>query len=69
MAVGCPITPLVLSDDEFQQHQSIANSKSLSHSIVQPVQIVLGCAADETNTAISKRMGLKGMSAGKWRRR
>jgi putative transposase len=32
-------------------------------------QIVLACGAGETNTAISKRMGLTGMTVGKWRRR
>jgi putative transposase len=61
--------PLVLSDDEFQQLQSIANSRSLPHSIVQRAQIVLACGAGETNTSISKRMGLTGMTVGKWRRR
>jgi len=69
MAVGRPIPPLVLSDDEVQQLQSIAYSRSLPHSIVQRAQIVLACAAGETNTAISKRMGLTGMTVGKWRRR
>ena len=29
MAVGRPMPPLVLSDDEVQQLQSIANSRSL----------------------------------------
>jgi putative transposase len=69
MAVGRSIPPLVLSDDEVQQLQSIANSRSLPHSMVQRAQIVLACATGETNTAISKRMGLTGMTVGKWRRR
>ena len=69
MAVGRPMPPLVLSDDEVQQLQSIANSRSLPHSIVQRAQIVLACGAGETNTAISKRMGLTGMTVGKWRKR
>ena len=69
MAVGRPMPPLVLSDDEVQQLQSIANSRSLPHSIVQRAQIVLACGAGETNTSISKRMGLTGMTVGKWRKR
>ena len=69
MAVSRPMPPLVLGDDEVQQLQSIANSRSLPHSIVQRAQIVLACEAGETNTAISKRMGLKGMTVGKWRKR
>ena len=54
--------PLVLSEGEIQQLQSIASSRSLPHSIVQRTQIVLACAAGETNTSIAKRMGLTGMT-------
>jgi putative transposase len=36
---------------------------------VQRAQIVLACGAGETNTAIAKRMGLSGMTVGKWRTR
>ncbi len=61
--------PLVLSDDEVQQLEGIASSRSLPHSIVQRAQIVLACGAGETNTAIAKRMGLSGMTVGKWRKR
>ncbi len=61
--------PLVLSEDEVQQLQGIASSRSLPHSIVQRAQIVLACGAGETNTAIAKRMGLTGMTVGKWRKR
>jgi transposase len=32
-------------------------------------RIVLAFGAGETNTAISKRMGLTGMTVGKWRNR
>ena len=49
--------------------QSLAHSRSLPHSIVQRAQIVLACAAGDTNTAIAKRMGLSGMTDGKWRKR
>ncbi len=57
MALGRPMPPLVLSDDEVQQFQGIASSRSLPHSIVQRAQIVLACGAGESNTAIAKRMG------------
>lgn len=60
---------LVLSDDEVQQLRGIASSRSLLHSIVQRAQIVLACGAGETNTSIAKRMGLTGMTVGKWRQR
>ena len=69
MALGRPMPPLVLNDDEVQQLQGIASSRSLPHSIVQRAQIVLACGAGETNTAIAQRMGLSGMTVGKWRKR
>ncbi|MFM1799521.1 MAG: hypothetical protein RLZZ117_1799 [Cyanobacteriota bacterium] len=69
MAVGRPMTPLVLSDDDVQQLRSIANSRSLPHSIVQRAQIVLASGAGETNTSIANRMGLRVMTVGKWRKR
>jgi putative transposase len=61
--------PLILTEDEVQQLQALANSRSLPHSIVQRAQIVLACGAGETNTAIAKRMGLTGTTVGKWRKR
>ncbi|MFZ0409574.1 MAG: helix-turn-helix domain-containing protein [Cyanobium sp.] len=69
MALGRPMPPLLLSDDEMQQLQSIANSTTLPPSLVQRAQIVLACGAAETNTAIAKRLGLTGMTVGKWRKR
>ena len=69
MALGRPMSPLVLTNDEVQQLQGIASSRSLPHSIVQRAQIVLACGAGETNTSIAKRMGLTGMTVGKWRKR
>ena len=56
MALGRPMPPLVLRDDEVQQLQGIASSRSLPHSIVQRAQIVLACGAGETNTSIAKRI-------------
>jgi len=67
--VGRPMSPLVLDEVVAQQLQALANSRSLLHSIVQRAQIVLACGTGETNTAIAKRMGLTGMTVGKWRKR
>jgi putative transposase len=61
--------PLVLSEDEIQQLQALAGSRSLLHSSVQCVQTVLACSAGETNTAIDKGMGMTGMTVGKWHNR
>ena len=67
--VGRPMPPLVLSEDEDQQLQALAHSRSLPHSIVHRAQIVLVCGAGETNIAIAKRMGVTGTTVGKWRER
>jgi putative transposase len=68
VALGRPIPPRILSDDEVQQLQALAHSRSLPHSIVQRAQIVLACGAGEAETAIAKRMGLTRMTTGKWRK-
>lgn len=69
MPVGRPMAPLNLTDDELSQLQSLAGSRSLPHSIVQRAQIVLACAAGDTNTAVAKRFGVRGSTVGKWRQR
>ena len=67
-ALGRPMPPLVLSQDEVQQLQSIASSRSLPHALVQHAQIVLAFGAGDTNPSIAKRMGLTAMTVGKWRK-
>jgi len=64
MAPGWPMPQRDLSEDEIQQLQSIANSRSYTHSLVQRAQIVLACGGGETNTAIAYRMGVAGMTQG-----
>ena len=69
MPTGRPMAPLELSADEASQLQSLAGSRTLPHSIVQRAQIVLACAAGETNTAVAKRFAVRGSTVGKWRQR
>ena len=69
MPVGCPMPPLALSEDDVRELQSIGNSRSMPHALVQRAQIVLACGAGETNTAIAMRMGVTGMTVGIWRKR
>jgi len=69
MPVGSPMPPLALSEDDVRELQSIANSRSMPHALVQRAQIVLACGSGETNTTIAKRMGVTGMTVGKWRKR
>lgn len=69
MARGRPIEPLTLNEGEKVQLQSLAQSRCLPHGLVQRAQIVLACAAGETNAAIAKRMRLTNNTVGKWRQR
>ncbi len=69
MPTGRPMAPLELSGDEFSQLPSLAGSRTLPHSIVQREQIVLACAAGDTNTAVAKRFAVRGSTVGEWRQR
>ena len=60
---------LVLSNAELQQLEGIASSRLLPHSTVQRARIVLACSVGDTNTPIAMRMGLTGMTVGKWPKR
>lgn len=69
MALGRPLPPLVLNDVDSQELKGIAKSRSLPHSLVQRAQIVLACAAGESNNSIAERMGLNCNTIGRWRKR
>jgi putative transposase len=69
MATGRPLAPLELSADEASQLQNLAGSRTLPYAVVQRAQIVVACAAGETNTAIAKRFGVRSSTVGKWRQR
>jgi putative transposase len=58
MANGLPMPPLVFSDEEIRQQESIDYSPSLPHSNMQRAQFVPACGGGESNTAIAYRMGL-----------
>jgi putative transposase len=63
------LVQLELSADEASQLQSLAGWRILPYSVVQRAQIVVACAAGETNTAVAKRFGVRGSTVGKWRQR
>jgi putative transposase len=69
MPRGRPVASLSISEEEKAHLLSIANSRSLPHSIVQRAQIVLACAAGESNASIAKHLRLSNMTVGKWRKR
>ena len=69
MAKGRPLQPLTLTNDVRKQLESMANSRSLSHSLVRRAQIILMSADGMTNTAIASKIGVSGFTVGAWRKR
>jgi transposase len=69
MARGRPKAELMLSEAEQGQLSSIARSRSMSAALTERAQIVLRCAAGETNHAVAQRLRLTDTTVGKWRRR
>lgn len=64
-----PAKPVVLTEEERTQLNSLANSKALPHGIVQRAQIVLACADGEPGNEIAERMRLNKNTVAKWRKR
>jgi len=69
MKIGRPKKPLTLTKKEYEQLNSLASSRSLPHGLVRRVRIVLMAANGLTNRAIAERLGLSGVTVGKWRER
>jgi len=69
MPSGHRMPPLDLSNEAVSELESLANSRSLPHSIVQRAQIVLECRSGESNALIGKRLGVAHVTVGKWRTR
>jgi putative transposase len=69
MRTGRPKEPLNLSDEEREQLESFACSRSLPHGLVRRANIVLLSADGMSNTAIAAKLGLSGNTVGKWRSR
>lgn len=69
MPRGRPVAPIVLSESEEAQLQSLARSRTLPHSLVQRAQIVLACAQGIAGSTVARRLGLTNATVGKWRKR
>jgi len=69
MSTGRPKTPLILSDEEQKQLESIVRSRSIPHGLVTRARIVLLTAQGSSNRAIAEKVGLSPQSVCKWRQR
>src|SRR3990172_11781649 len=69
MKRGRPKKPIILSDEELQQLNAIANSRSLPHGLVRRARIVLLSAEGNTCHAIAEDVGVSRQTVGKWHTR
>src|SRR6202140_1948484 len=69
MAMGRPKAVLVLSPQQREQLEVLANSRSLPAGLVSRARIILLSASGKTNQQIARQLGLTNATVGKWRRR
>ena len=69
MKRGRPKKPIILSDEERQQLNAIASSRSLPHGLVRRARIVLLSAEGNTCHAIAEGVGVSRQTVGKWHNR
>jgi putative transposase len=69
MRTGRPKQPLLLSDEEKQQLESIATSRSFPHGLVTRAKIILMSAESTPNIVIAEKVHLSSYSVGVWRKR
>ena len=69
MAMGRPKAVLVLSPQQREQLEGLANSRSLPAGLVSRASIILLSASGKTNQQIARQLELTNATVGKWRRR
>jgi putative transposase len=69
MRTGRPKIPLILNKDEGEELNSIANSRSLPHSLVNRAKIILMASQGIPNSTIAEEVGFSRQMVCKWRRR
>ena len=69
MRIGRPIPPLTLTDEERQTLERWARRPTTAQALAQRARVILGCAADQTNTRMARTLRLTKQTVGKWRSR
>ncbi|OEU84669.1 MAG: hypothetical protein BA865_07110 [Desulfobacterales bacterium S5133MH4] len=69
MSTGRPKTPIILSEEEQKQLESITSSRSLPFGLVTLARIVLMAVQGSSNRLIAEKIGLSPQSVCKWRQR
>jgi len=69
MRTGRPKSPIILSEQEYEQLKSMVSSRSLPFGLVIRAQIILMAAKGVTNGSIAEKLGFSMQSVCKWRQR
>lgn len=64
-----PIPPIILNEEQQRCLHSIAQSREISHSLVQRSQIILEASQGQSNKAIGQLLNLTKETVGMWRNR
>jgi transposase len=69
MRKGRPLSILKLSSEERETLERWARRPKSAQALAQRARVVLACAQEKTNTAVSAELKLSRQAVGKWRRR
>jgi putative transposase len=69
MAMGRPKATLVLTEQDREQMEGLASSRSLPAGVVDRARIILLSAGGMTNQRIARQLGMANATVGKWRGR
>jgi putative transposase len=69
MALGRPVTSIVLSPPVRAELEGMLRSRTLPHTLVRRARVILLAADGLYNTVIAARVGLSGSMVGYWRKR
>ncbi|WP_239629234.1 helix-turn-helix domain-containing protein [Bradyrhizobium sp. I71] len=63
------LAPLILSDDEFAELQSLTMRRKTAQALALRARFVLACAEGGQNNEVAAKLGLERRTVGKWRQR
>ena len=69
MAIGRPILPLILTDDEWQALEQWARRPKTAQALALRARLVLSCARGKNNTTVATELHTTKATVGKWRAR
>lgn len=69
MALGRPIPPLELTDDERADLERWTRRAKTAQALALRARIVLGCGTGKSNSTVAANLGVAPQTVGKWRRR